>query len=130
MHKVEVVTNYCSIVKKLINFYCSRSPDRNKESYKNKAFAFINTAENQVLEITGPQLFKRREFINAGNHEPLIREIKALDPRDIDDDDGLNVLKSIISILDQSTEEEKKIILKDIKMLLQLYIKYLILCKK
>lgn len=128
MSKVEIIKNYCAITKKLIGYYHKKTNDIDKDKYKNRAFIFIDTTPDQVLEITGPALFKRRDAIIKDDTDTLISDIKSQECN-IEDDDGARVLHSIIQILDQSNTAEKNIILKDIKELTNLYIRYLILCK-
>ena len=125
-NKVVLIQDYCTIVKKLINYYYRKTNDPEKDKYKNRAFIFINSTPGQVLEITGPVLFERREAIVNNNEGVLLNELKNTH---IDDIEAQNLIKSIIFILDNSTPNDKKIIMKDIKELSDIYIKFLIACK-
>ena len=125
-NKVSLIQDYCTIVKKLINYYYKKTNDSEKDKYRNRAFIFINSTPSQVLEVTGPILFERREAIVNNNDDILLNELKNTQ---FDDTEAQHLIKSIIFILDNSTPNDKKIIMKELKELSDIYIKFLIACK-
>lgn len=128
--KTEIIQEYCTIFKKVVNYLHKNSLNDTAESYRNRALIFINNTPGMVLELTGPILFKRNKVIQEGNPTILITEMEqAKTEVDRSEEDTHYILHNIISILKQAPDPDKKVLVKDLQYVTKLYIKFLLLEK-
>ena len=132
--KPEIIQDYCTVVKKIVNYLHKNSPNDKSETYRGRALIFINNTPGMVLELTGPLLFKRNKAIQRGNPGELIKEMihaKAeINKANTPEEDADYILHNIISILEKAPAVDKKVLVKDLQYITKLYIQFLILEKQ
>lgn len=120
-----IVNQYCKIVKQLVNYYEKHSDHIDRIKHARQARLVINEAPVHVIESTGPELYNRKEHILANDMQSIISTRNDLDASNTDSD-TIDIIDAILNVWHSSDDKNKDEIASAIKMLLNLYMKYLL----
>lgn len=120
-----IVNQYCKIVKQLVNYYEKHSDHIDRIKHARQARLVINEAPVHVIESTGPELYNRKEHILANDMQSIISTRNDLDANNTDSD-TIDIIDAILNVWHSSDDKNKDEIASAIKMLLNLYMKYLL----
>ena len=120
-----IVNQYCKIVKQLVNYYEKHSDHMDRIKHARQARLVINETPIHVIESTGPELYNRKDHILANDMQSIISTRNELNNSNTDDD-TIDIIDAILNVWHTSDDKNKDEIASAIKMLLNLYMKYLL----
>ena len=120
-----IINQYCRIVKQLVNYYENHSDHVDRMKHARQVRLIINEAPANVIETTGPELYNRKEHILANNIQSIINTRNELNANNTDSD-TIDIIDAILNVWHSSDDKNKDEIASAIRMLLDLYVKYLL----
>ena len=134
--KVKITENYCSILKRLLQYYYDNSNQKDETHiHIRRGILFINEFPVDTIELTGSKLYNYKEIVNSGelnkigsyaNNEEIRKKETPTTQSDIAD----SVINNVCYVWKMSNEKNKKEIVENIQLMLKMYIKYLLIEKK
>ncbi len=139
IQKIQLIEDFNRHIKRIITYVMSISKNKIDQSkmyeMRDKVYAVIDATPNIVMEIIGPQLFKKRDMIYRGTVSELI-DINTLKPAyddiDIKKDDKLfdEMMQMIRLVHNIMTHDDEISVLTGIQNLLDIYLKYILIIKQ
>ena len=134
--KVQIILGYNTIIKRLINYYHDKSPDKNSSyAHVRRAKVFLDADPKSALEITGVKLFKYKDIIMLEKPERIKSSADAekkevLNEYTEQQDIASQLIDNVLNIWSDMAERDRDDFSNQLIELLQLYIRYILLEKK
>ena len=131
--KVSITENYCSLMKKLLQFYYDKSNEKNNtHCHIRRGIIFINDFPINAIESTGAKLYKYKDIVNSGNLGQINKHVdnEKKEAPESQSDIADSVLNNVCQIWQMSDDKNKKEIIDTIQFMLKLYINYLLIQKR
>lgn len=134
--KVQLITDYNIVLKRIINFYHDHCLNKNS-SYRHirRARVFLDADPKSALEITGAKLFKYKEIVFARRPDKISHSMdnerkETLDEYSDQKDIAGELVDNVMRVWHTMGKEDKDELNDQLIDMLRIYIEYLIAEKK
>ena len=132
MERYSIITSYVVILKRVINFYHERCPNKDSSyTHIRRARVFMDADPKSVVEVTGSKLYKYKEIILAKRPDKIVHTAdeekeETLKEYTAQKDIAAKLVENILQVWRHMNAQDKNDLAEQLIEMLRLYIQYLI----